>query len=62
MILERETKQGRIGVDIGGTFTDVVLELGGRRLTHKVLTTRENPADACLQGISRVLAEADAAA
>ena len=62
MISEGKSKPGRIGVDIGGTFTDVVLELGGRRLTHKVLTTHENPADACLQGISRVLAEADAAA
>ena len=62
MIPEGRHKSGRIGVDIGGTFTDVVLELDGRRLTHKVLTTRDNPAEACMQGISRVLAEADAAA
>jgi N-methylhydantoinase A len=30
----------RIAVDIGGTFTDVVLDEGGRRLTRKLLTTR----------------------
>jgi N-methylhydantoinase A len=30
----------RIAVDIGGTFTDVVLYEGGRRLTRKLLTTR----------------------
>ena len=62
MISEGKPRPGRIGVDIGGTFTDVVLELDGRRLTHKVLTTHDNPADACMQGISRVLEGADAAA
>src|SRR5947209_3848646 len=30
--------QHRLGVDIGGTFTDVALESGGRRFTSKVLT------------------------
>ena len=29
----------RLAVDIGGTFTDIVLETGNRRLTGKVLTT-----------------------
>jgi hypothetical protein len=29
----------RIAVDIGGTFTDVVLEASGKRLTRKLLTT-----------------------
>ncbi len=33
----------RIGVDIGGTFTDVALEDGDRCLTAKVLTTPEAP-------------------
>src|SRR4051794_16186344 len=33
----------RLGVDIGGTFTDVALESGGRRFTTKVLTTQEAP-------------------
>ena len=29
----------RLGVDIGGTFTDVALEIGDRRYTAKGLTT-----------------------
>ena len=29
----------RLGVDIGGTFTDVVLEAGGNSYSTKVLTT-----------------------
>ena len=33
----------RLGVDIGGTFTDVALDSGGRRLTAKVLTTPAAP-------------------
>ena len=33
----------RIGVDIGGTFTDVALEIGERRLTAKILTTPRAP-------------------
>jgi N-methylhydantoinase A len=28
----------RLGVDIGGTFTDVVLEVGGNSFSTKVLT------------------------
>ena len=62
MIAAKNSTPGRMGVDIGGTFTDVALEIGGNRLTHKVLTTHENRAEACLQGIGRVLAGAGAAA
>ena len=36
-------KDLRIAVDIGGTFTDVVLEEGARRLTRKLLTTPQRP-------------------
>ncbi|MEZ5558159.1 MAG: hydantoinase/oxoprolinase family protein [Pseudomonadales bacterium] len=47
----------RIAVDIGGTFTDVVLEHGadGRRTTTKVLTTYDDPANAVMLGIDEVL-------
>ena len=61
MTLDCGKGSGRIGVDIGGTFTDVVLEIRGRRLTHKVLTTHDNPATACLEGINRVMGIANAA-
>jgi N-methylhydantoinase A/oxoprolinase/acetone carboxylase beta subunit len=48
----------RIGVDIGGTFTDVVLvdDRTGHAVSAKVLTTPEQPAVAVLDGIARVLA------
>ncbi len=47
-------------MDIGGTFTDVVLELAsGRRITTKLLTTYAHPGEAVLAGIARVLADAD---
>ena len=49
----------RIAVDIGGTFTDVVLETpNGARLTTKLLTTGSHPGAAVLAGIARVLQQA----
>jgi len=50
--------QHRLGVDIGGTFTDVVLESGTRRFTAKVLTTSDAPERGVLEAISAVLTEA----
>jgi N-methylhydantoinase A len=49
----------RMAVDIGGTFTDVVLERGEERLTRKVLTTAGRPEEGVLDGARRVLAEAN---
>ena len=49
---------GRLGVDIGGTFTDVALELGERRWSAKILTTPEAPERAVIEVIHRVLGEA----
>ena len=48
----------RLGVDIGGTFTDVALEVAGRRHSAKVLTTPEAPERAVLEAIATVLPEA----
>jgi N-methylhydantoinase A len=49
----------RLGVDIGGTFTDVVaIDPGsGQSATTKVLTTPADPSLAVLQGLGSVLAE-----
>jgi 5-oxoprolinase (ATP-hydrolysing) len=43
----------RIGLDIGGTFTDLVLldDATGAIRLHKVLTTPEDPAEAALSGL-----------
>ena len=48
----------RVGVDVGGTFTDVVLEHDGALTTAKVLTTPNAPDDAVLAGVDDVLARA----
>ncbi|KQI69801.1 methylhydantoinase [Loktanella sp. 3ANDIMAR09] len=50
--------QVRLGVDIGGTFTDVVLETADRRYSTKVLTTYAAPEDAIVEGMQRVCADA----
>jgi N-methylhydantoinase A len=51
----------RLGVDIGGTFTDVALEIGQRRYTTKVLTTHQAPERGVMDAIARVLGEANVA-
>ncbi|MCF8486956.1 MAG: hydantoinase/oxoprolinase family protein [Rhodobacteraceae bacterium] len=48
----------RLGVDIGGTFTDVVLELAGSLHSAKVLTTYHAPEDAIVEGLHKVCAQA----
>jgi N-methylhydantoinase A len=48
----------RLAVDIGGTFTDVVLENADRRFTSKVLTTPQAPEEAVVAGTRIVLREA----
>jgi N-methylhydantoinase A len=48
----------KLGVDIGGTFTDVVLEAGEERWTTKVLTTHGAPEEGVLAGIIAVLQKA----
>ncbi len=47
----------RIGVDIGGTFTDVVMldPRSGRLANEKVLTTPHDPAEGVLNGVRRIL-------
>ena len=52
------TSDLRIAVDIGGTFTDVVLEEGGKRLTRKLLTTPQRPEEAVLDGVRLILGDA----
>jgi N-methylhydantoinase A len=45
----------RIASDIGGTFTDVVLDAGGVLHTAKVLTTPGAPEQGLLEGVDQVL-------
>ncbi len=44
----------RLGVDIGGTFTDIALDVEGDILSAKVLTSHDAPEKAIIDGISLV--------
>ncbi|MDR7554444.1 MAG: hydantoinase/oxoprolinase family protein [Armatimonadota bacterium] len=55
------TARYRLAVDIGGTFTDLVLHdaATGRLAVHKVLTTPEDPAEGALRGLDALCAQAE---
>ena len=48
-------KQAKLAADIGGTFTDIVLEDGAKRWSGKVLTTIHAPELGVIEGIRLVL-------
>lgn len=47
-----------LSVDIGGTFTDVVLKSAGALFADKTLTTHENLLEGFFRGVSSVLGRA----
>ncbi|MDH4172931.1 MAG: hypothetical protein OEV97_04225, partial [Betaproteobacteria bacterium] len=49
----------RIGIDVGGTFTDFVLleDATGRTCTYKCLTTPRDPSQAIEQGLHALARE-----
>ena len=51
----------RIGVDVGGTFTDLILfdEERGRITVDKLRSTPEDPARAVVEGVRALCAKAD---
>ena len=51
-----------VGVDVGGTFTDVAVIAGGRLVTAKVPTTPSDHALGVIEGVRLALAEAGLAA
>ena len=62
--MTEEIKQARIGVDVGGTFTDVLLidESSGVTQIGKVPSTPDQPELAALTGVASVLRDADVSA
>jgi N-methylhydantoinase A/oxoprolinase/acetone carboxylase beta subunit len=54
-------QNARLGIDIGGTFTDFVLEHGPRQLCLKLLTTTRAPEVAVLDGVAQLLGVASLA-
>ena len=59
--MSAKARAARIGVDVGGTFTDLVLHDPARDLVHagKLLTTPDDPSVAIVAGISRILRETE---
>jgi N-methylhydantoinase A len=57
-------KRWGLGIDIGGTFTDIVVHdlATGRQASHKELTTHADPSRGVMAGIDRLLRESDIAA
>jgi len=53
----RTNRMYRIGVDIGGTFTDFALfdARGGKMAVHKRLTTPHDPSEAVIDGVGALL-------
>src|SRR4051794_41688710 len=47
-----------LGVDVGGTFTDAVLAVGGRLVTAKAPTTPEDQSEGVLDAVNAVLEKA----
>ena len=56
--MTRYAAGARLAVDIGGTFTDVVLQAGSSQWTTKVLTTPAAPEVGLLEAMRAILAEA----
>jgi len=48
----------RVGADIGGTFTDVVLEAGPQQYSTKVLTSYSEPEQAIIDGLIKITEKA----
>ena len=50
----------RLGVDVGGTFTDIIfVDDGGAVRVHKVPTTTHNPAEGTIVGIRQIAGDSD---
>jgi N-methylhydantoinase A len=56
--MSKKCRPVRLAVDIGGTFTDIVLLAGEQRVVAKVLTTPRAPEVAVIEGARGALAEA----
>ena len=61
-MVSAQSARTKLAVDIGGTFTDLVLELPGRTLSTKLLTTHDAPDEAVIAGTDAILRQGGIAA
>jgi N-methylhydantoinase A len=61
-VTTQQSARTRLAVDIGGTFTDLVLAMPDRTLSAKLLTTHAAPDEAVIAGSQAILHEAGIAA
>ncbi len=54
----RERGSIMVGIDTGGTFTDLVAIIGNEIRVHKVLSTPADPANAVIRGLREMLHDA----
>ncbi len=52
--MNEQTAGAVVGVDIGGTFTDLVMNADGRLTIHKLLSTPDDPSRAMLAGLDAI--------
>ena len=52
--MPRQAAAARVGVDVGGTFTDFVVDTGTNISTFKLSSTPGDPADAVIEGLKRI--------
>src|SRR6516165_5398434 len=57
-----QAAKARLAIDVGGTFTDVVLDRSGQQWTTKVLTTHDAPEKGVIGGVEAALKGAGVAA
>mgnify|MGYP000642419984 CR=1 FL=1 len=59
--MSNQLSEFRIGVDIGGTFTDIVAvnQKNGIQFNGKVLTTPKDPSEAVLSGVKDIIKKKD---
>jgi N-methylhydantoinase A len=50
-----QAAKARLAIDVGGTFTDVVLDRNGQQWTTKVLTTHDTPEKGVIRGVEAAL-------
>ena len=58
MATQTSPSRTRLGVDIGGTFTDLVLETRSGFFSEKLMTTQQAPEEAILEGIGKIISRA----